>query len=407
MKTYMCTLLTLAGAALLLGGCAAKKKLPEGAVEGFLLENASKYVDLGDYTGLELERFVYEITDEDVDMEIESRLMQNVDYQETDGPAAEGDLVDLDISITVDGQDFMKEEDYALETGYAMLGFELDDAVIGSKAGDHISFSQKYDDNATYEEWANHTVSFDADVLRVTRQVYPEITDAFLKELGYDSEEAWREDVRAELIELNDRQTQDSLFEEAFDQLIHTSTFREAPSDFSGACSEMVRTNYSLTAESMGVTLEELYDFYGLTEQDVQDEIDLEVNRRVLISAMCEKEGLYLTEDEYRQYAESRCEDYGFDSVEAMEEGMTKDVVTWNAYAWKVGTYLIDNAVITDVSGDYSEDMDIIDDPDWEADEVMEGLEDADVIMPDDEADVIMVDEDGNIILPDDVELET
>ena len=291
--------LALLPAALLAGGCAAKKAAVPGAIEGYLQDNAQKYVTLGKYTGLELENFVYEINEDNIDQEIDNRLMQAVEYTESQDPAVEGDIVDLDITITVDGNLFLTERNYSLELGYAMLGFELDDALLGKKAGDEVKFSEKYGEDVIYEEWMNKTVEFDAKILSVTNQNMPALTADYLESLGYDSEDAFRSAIRSDLEERNEMESHDALISDAFDQAIGDCQFQKAPKELSDLCGEIIRTSYDQTAESMGVSLDELYEFYGITADDVEQEIQNEINRRLFISAVCEKEDLVLSEDEY------------------------------------------------------------------------------------------------------------
>ena len=94
----------------------------------------SKYVELGQYTGLEIERYVTTVTDEAVDEEIEYELYYNAEYEDiTDRPAEEGDIAVIDFTGTIDGEEFEggSDTDYELELGAGMFLEDFENEVIG------------------------------------------------------------------------------------------------------------------------------------------------------------------------------------------------------------------------------------------------------------------------------------
>lgn len=82
--------------------------------------SAKKYVTLGEYKNLDVDLTVSTITDEAVEEEIQSTLEQNAENQEvTDRTTVqEGDIVNINMTATVDGEDFddanLEDSDYTL-----------------------------------------------------------------------------------------------------------------------------------------------------------------------------------------------------------------------------------------------------------------------------------------------------
>ena len=76
-----------------LAGCGKKDENPY-----------SKYVTLGEYTGMTVDRIVTTISDDDVQNEIQNDLYADADFKEvTDRGAKEGDTVNIDYTGTIDG----------------------------------------------------------------------------------------------------------------------------------------------------------------------------------------------------------------------------------------------------------------------------------------------------------------
>ena len=59
----------------------------------YLVQNASDYVTLGDYDGVEVTRYTYEITDDMVQDEIQEELADASDEQSTNAPSEDGNIV--------------------------------------------------------------------------------------------------------------------------------------------------------------------------------------------------------------------------------------------------------------------------------------------------------------------------
>ena len=86
MNKKIMLLLTAACSAALLAGCSGEK--------GLVQDYSKKYVDLGAYTGLTVDRQVTTITDEDLQSAIENERYMMAEYNEiTDRAAKDGDVV--------------------------------------------------------------------------------------------------------------------------------------------------------------------------------------------------------------------------------------------------------------------------------------------------------------------------
>ena len=64
----------------------------------------AKYLTLGEYKGLSVTKVKTEVTDDDVEAEIENALDENAEYTDVDRAAKDGDQVNIDFDGSIDGE---------------------------------------------------------------------------------------------------------------------------------------------------------------------------------------------------------------------------------------------------------------------------------------------------------------
>ena len=220
-------------------------------------------------------------------------------------PVQEGDLVTVDVTATVEGESepTLSEEDYTVELGYEEFGADFDQQMIGAQAGDEKEFSTAFGEDTWYEEWIDQTVNFEVTVKSVDELVQPEYTDEFVSDtLGYESKEAFETALRDELDAGYQDQSRDETRENAIIAAMDGCEFNGYPDKLYDTCEASVSETYTSFADSYGMSVEELYDAYGMTQEDVDAEIMDTVNRRLFISAICQAEDITVTSDEYTAF---------------------------------------------------------------------------------------------------------
>jgi trigger factor len=100
-------------------------------------------ITLPDLSALTITVDPIEVTDEDIDKELQTLRARFGTLTGVDRPAQEGDFVSIDLSATVDGQDVpdAKTEGLSHEIGSGQLIEGLDEAIIGLKSGETKVFT--------------------------------------------------------------------------------------------------------------------------------------------------------------------------------------------------------------------------------------------------------------------------
>lgn len=377
-------LLPMLGLTLVLGiaGCGKSEQPPETEttadtiITGYLIDGADQYVTLGTYKNMSVEKPVYEVNEDEIGIEIENYLYEKSEMQQTDEGAESGDTVTMDLKATIEGEaePVLDETDYSVELGYEEFGPDFDEALIGCQAGDSKTVSCDFAEDDLYEDWAGKTVTFQVSVKTVEELIVPEYDDAFIADMGYDSQEDFENYIRENLEANYEVQSDSEARNNAILAALDDTQFDGYPDKLYDSCSDAVNEQYALYAEAYGMTMDEILEAFGMTQEDLDDEILESVNIRLFISALCQAENITVSDREYDSFLDEQFSQYGYEDRDSFEAEYGKEYILWALYEQKVADYLLKNASVEEVTYSYDGD-------DYDADsdygEELEPLDDA------------------------------
>jgi trigger factor len=153
------------------------------------------------FSELTLERLKPEVPDGEVDQALERIAKQQRKNAPVDRPAQTGDVVVVDFTGTIDGQEFpggsAKGQRLELGAGQFIPGFE--DQLVGAKAGEQRTVTVTFPADYGAADLAGKTAAFAVSVAEV-REVAPQPVDASLAEaVGMENLAALRDAVRQQI----------------------------------------------------------------------------------------------------------------------------------------------------------------------------------------------------------------
>lgn len=372
-------LLLAGGAAALLGGCGKKDAI----------EDYSKYVELGPYTGLSVDRLVSTVTDEDLQEEIQAQLSYGADYSEiTDRAAQNGDVVTISYVGTIDGEEFEggSEEDAEVELGSELYIDGFEDAIVGMKTGEEktfeLTFPEPYDG-----ELDGQTAEFTVTLNSIYEVVYPQYDDEFVASISdYDNVADYEAGLRQELESEYEEESLNMAREDALMQVIDASTFNGRPDDLYEQCKASLDADNQALMEAFG--LDDISELYG-GDYDPEDLITDNVNEHMVVSMIAKAEELSVSDEECTASIEEALPDSDYTTVEEFQENTDMDAYKYDLLRDKVLLFLQENNTFQEVSEDeyYADEEDLGDV------EILD--EDADAEAPDEDADAEAPDEDA------------
>lgn len=283
----------------------------------------SKYVTLGSLEHLQKNLTVETVDEQSMADAKEEALADYTEYEDATGRIKEGQMADVSIVVTSDGEELydFSDEPYEMTVGKEEFGAEFDTYLIGKEAGDAIDIEVSYDSSFDDGVLCGKTVEIKGSVAGIKDVVMPEVDDAFVKEnFGFSTVQEWEEQLRADIEEQRQQEAQEMMREDLLQQAIDASDISGYPKNLYKQKLQEVKDGYQSYADMFGCDVSEVYDTFGLTEEDIEKEALDNVEMTMVVSMIAQKEDLMLTDEELQQKKEAYAAEQEYDSVEDLLE---------------------------------------------------------------------------------------
>ncbi len=339
MKKVIAVLLITVLALCLMTGCGSKKEIVTPDIAPYDQLNYAEYVELPDYMSLEFKAQPVEVTDEQVQAEIDSRLQAaSTETKEiTEGTVQEGDNVKIAFKGTLeDGSspEGMNSDGYELQLGAASMIDGFQEGLYGATIGEPVTLDLQFPDPYTMnEELSGKPVTFEVTVLSKTETIMQELDEDFIKKDSEDNaatEEEYREYIKGVLLADAEEQALFDAKTGLYQQVVMSSNVLKRPDGEVEAMTESLKEQYKNYVETSGTNWDEYLESIG-GEQAFNDGIaqlaQTQIDNKLVVFGLCDKEGLKLTGEEYTDELMKYVEAAGAESIKDFEEksGMTID----------------------------------------------------------------------------------
>ena len=308
-------------------------------------------VTLGEYKGLEAERPVREITDDDVSAELESARKRNARKVSADEREARmGDIANIDFDGFLNGERFDggKAEGYELELGSNSFVPGFEEQIVGMKVGDEkdldITFPQEYT-----PELAGKAVVFKVKLNGLSYNELPALDDEFAGDNGFDTLDEYKADIRANIEKRFNEQADSAFRSEIVKKAIDNMTVKVPNSMIAEKAEEILRNyaaNFGMTDRSM--PLEKLMEMMGVDENTMKTSIrpaaEYQVKNDLLLDAVVEAEKLEATAEEIDAYVKKMAEGFGA-TAEQLKTYFGEAMLAAEVKKDKAGRLIVDSAV--------------------------------------------------------------
>lgn len=237
--------------------------------------------EIGSFDDISLERPVAPVSDEEVEKamkQFSERLREYEPKTEEGAKAENGDKVTIDFEGKLDGVPFEGgtggDVDLVLGSGTFIPGFE--EQLVGVTTGEKRLVKTKFPDDYSATNLAGKEAEFDVTVKSVSGPKPLEADDELAKKYGFESLEAMRAAVRANIEADFDKASREKLKRKLLDALDKRYSFELPPSlveqEFEGIWREVERERAKPAA---------LKEFEGKSEEDLRAEYRTIAERRV------------------------------------------------------------------------------------------------------------------------------
>ena len=306
-------------------------------------------VTLGQYKGMEVEKAEAEVTDAQVQAELD-QMAQNVASTETVERAAQmGDTANIDFEGFDNGVAFEggKGENFDLKLGSGSFVPGFEEQVVGMSAGEEkdidITFPENY-----HKDLAGKPVVFHVKVNKVTVTNVPQQDDEFAKDVSeFESLEELKADIRAKALERAQKQVQ-SAFEQACVDKAAENTTVDMPKALVEAELDNQMERFAYQLQMSGYTIESYAKMMGGDLNTMRNAFrpaaEKQAKVNVTLAKIAEVEGITVSEDEMNAEFEKLAKQYELE-VEKVKSMVPAEEIKASLETRKVIDLLTSSAV--------------------------------------------------------------
>lgn len=309
-------------------------------------------VEVKDYKGIEVEKVVNPVTDEDINKQLDALREKNVTVETVDDRAAEnGDDVVIDFEGFKDDVAFEggKAEDFTLSLGSGQFIPGFEDQIVGHNAGEDFDINITFPEEYQVKELAGAPAVFKIKLKSISKKVMPELDDDMVKDsTEFDTVDEYKADVKKKLEEANEKHADSEVEAKIFDKVIENMTAEIPQVMFDNRVNEMI-SELEQRLAPQGISLDLYMQYTGQTIDTVKkayaEQAEKQVKLRLALEKIAKLENIEVTEDELKAEFDKLAEAYKLD-VDQIKQFIHDDDLKKDIAVGKAVDLIKDAAVI-------------------------------------------------------------
>lgn len=309
-------------------------------------------VEVKDYKGIEVEKVVNPVTDEDINKQLDALREKNVTVETVDDRAAEnGDDVVIDFEGFKDDVAFEggKAEDFTLSLGSGQFIPGFEDQIVGHNAGEEFDINVTFPEEYQVKELAGAPAVFKIKLKSISKKVMPELDDDMVKDsTEFDTVDEYKADLKKKLEEANEKHADSEVEAKIFDKVIENMTAEIPQVMFDNRVNEMI-SELEQRLAPQGISLDLYMQYTGQTIDTVKkayaEQAEKQVKLRLALEKIAKLENIEVTEDELKAEFDKLAEAYKLD-VDQIKQFIHDDDLKKDIAVGKAVDLIKDAAVI-------------------------------------------------------------
>ena len=324
--------------------------------EGFTVTiNVTCYpeFEVKDYKGVEIETVNADVTDEDVEKELQNKAKVNARMVEVDRPAENGDTVLIDYEGWVGDEKFeggtAERQPLKLGSGTFIPGFK--EQLVGASKGEDRDVKVTFPEEYHAEELAGKEAVFKCKVHEIKEEELPEIDDDFVKDISdFDTLDEFKADLRSSLEKSAAAKAESQMKNSVIEKVFEANEI-DIPDVMVESEIDSMMSEFDQQLRGQGMDLDTYFQYVGKTAEDFRKEVKEDAYKRVktrmLISKIAEQENFEVSNDEINTELENMAKQYGLeaDKLREMIGAENVGMIAGDIKIRKAVEFIYDNAV--------------------------------------------------------------
>ena len=310
--------------------------------------------ELGKYKGIEIPKIEYNVTDKDIEHELEHMQEHNSRLVSIeDRPVEKGDIVTIDFEGFADGKAFEggKAENYELEIGSNTFIPGFEDQIIGMKLEEEKDVNVKFPKEYFSKDLADKDATFKVKLHEIKKKELPKLDDEFAKDASeFDTLKELKEDIKKKLEKQNEDRTKYET-EDAVVKALCENVKVDIPSGMIEAEVDRMYKDFENRLLYQGAKVEQYLKMVGKTEEDIKKEYEPQaqegIKTRLAIEAVVKAEKIEATDKEVEDKLKEMAKNYGKENDEEfLKNENVRNYIKESIETEKAIEFLIKNAKI-------------------------------------------------------------
>lgn len=330
------------------------KKIGKEGVEFSVKVTVKPEVTVKDYKGLKAEKPSTEVTDEDINADIERLRERASTMVPVEDRAAENDdIVVFDFDGYVDGKQFEggKAEGYSLKLGSGQFIPGFEDQIVGKKIDEEFDVNVTFPEDYHAEELKGKEAVFKCKLHEIKTRVLPEVDDEFVKDVSeFETLDELKEDLKKKAAERKEKDADLAVETQLIEGMLEGFEAEIPQAMIDQKVMENIR-DFDYSLQMQGLNMQQYMQYMGLKIDDLKEQYkeqsEKQVKMRLAFEKIAELESLEPTaediENQYNEYAEM----YKMD-VEKIKASIPEAELVKDLKVKKASEFIKENAKITE-----------------------------------------------------------
>ncbi len=302
-------------------------------------------VELGKYKGVKIDKIDVEVTDEEVDKEIDRERENNArTISVEDRGVKDGDMTVIDFEGFVDDVAFEggKGENYPLTIGSGAFIPGFEEQLVGTELNQETEVKVTFPEDYHAEDLKGKDAVFKVTVKEIKEKELPELDDEFASEVSeFDTLDEYKADIKKNLGEKKEKEAKGKR-EDAVIEAIIADAKMEIPDAMVDTQAAQLANDYAGRLQSQGLSLEQYFQFTGLDREKFLEQMKptalKRIQSRLVLEAIVKAENIEVTDEEYEAELQKMADTYQMEIDKIKElfgeeekESLTQDVAIQKA----------------------------------------------------------------------------
>ena len=291
-------------------------------------------VDIQGYKGIEIKDITVEVTEDDINKEIDKARERNARMITVEDRKAEnGDIVVFDFKGFSDGKAFEggEAENYTLKLGSGQFIPGFEDQLVGHETGEEFDVNVTFPEDYPVSELAGKDAVFNIKLHEIKVRELPDLDDEFVKDVSeFDTLDEYKKDIEKKVREHKEIDAKYEEDNDLIDKVIGLMKADIPEAMFENKVQDSIR-DFAYRLQSQGMDVNTYLQYTGMDAEGLKNQFrpqaERQVKLRLALEKIAELENIAPTAEEIDEKYKELSEQYKMDVEKIKATVSEKDLI--------------------------------------------------------------------------------